>query len=326
MKKHFLIASTALTISTSVLSYDGIVLVLEAPLLREPSLSSTVLQVLRKGSKVYVPNEIGNAESMPEFIPTFDRAGNPAFIPSRYVKVITGQVNEKNQPISYKGNDPTDYRLEEPIPVTYPFPNKNFARASVSFIVGNNANSVYSYNSPFIKQSYGAEFGGRVSVMRKIAFDKNDRFYFGLITLVGTTSNNLSFTNANTAEESRMILRAGPWITYDAYKTENYNLTIGTGFTFNYHQSKLSVSNELLGEDRSFSGFSIAPMTSTQFMINDIIPNTDFITGIDFSLYLPHTLKSSNEPQNPELWGEDNQISGTLKTQLALFLGLQVKY
>lgn len=326
MKKHFLLATLVSAFSSTAFSYDAIVLVLEAPLLKEPTLSSTVLQVLRKGSKVYVPNEIGNSETMPEFIPTFDRAGNPAFIPSRYVKVITGQLNEKSQPISYQGHDPTDYRLEEPIPVTYPFPNHNIARATVSFVVGNNANPVYSYNSPFLKQNYGAEFGGRVTVMRKIAFDRNDRFYFGLITLLGTTKNNLSFTNANSAAESRFILRAGPWITYDAYKTDKYNLTIGTGFTFNYHQSKITVSNELAEEERSFSGLSLAPMTSAQFMINNIIPNTDFITGVDFSMYLPHSLKSPQNPEYPQLWGEDNQISGTLKTQLALFIGVQVKY
>lgn len=327
MRKYFLGLSTFLILSMNAASaYDGIIIVLEAPLLKSPSMKSTVLQVIRKGEKVYVPREYANPADMPEFIPTFDRAGNRAYVPSRYVKVVTGTTAESHQSIRYAGNDPTDYRLEEPIPKTYPFEDRNFLRASASFIVGNNTTAAYGYNSPFNSQEFRADMGGRIAITRKVAFDKYDRFYFGFIGLITTAKNTTKFKNDALAEESRSVMRGGPWLTYDAFKNEKLRLSIGTGFTFNYHRSSLLVDKAPQSEERLFSGFSISPMTNTTLQINDVLPNTDFVTGVDLSLFLPYSVKSNEEAEIPELWGENNQISSGLKAQASLFLGIQVKY
>lgn len=327
MKKYFFSLFTISFLSIGqAIAYDGIIIVLEAPLLRSPNLGSTVLQTIRKGGKVYIPREIGDLDTMPEFIPTFDRAGNPAFIPSRYVKVVTGRVDEREQPIRFAGHDPTDYRIEEPIPVTYPFEDRNFLRASAAFIVANNTTSSYAYNSSFNDQKFRAEMGGRLTITKKVAFDKYDRFYFGFIGLITSAKNTTKFKNESLAEESRGIIRGGPWLTYDAFKNDSYRLSIGTGFTFNYHRTTLLVDSGSESEERIFSGYSISPMTSTTFQINNVLPNTDFITGVDLSLFLPHTLKTTDEAEIPELWGEANQISSGLKAQASIFMGVQVKY
>jgi hypothetical protein len=325
-KKIFTLLTIPLLAIPQARAYDGVIIVLEAPLLKLPSLSSTVLQTIRKGETVYIPREIGNLSVMPEFIPTFDRAGNRAYIPSRYVKVVTGTVKENLQPIHYAGHDPTDYRIEEPIPVTYPFENRNFLRASAAFIVANNTTSTYAYNSAFNDQKFRAEMGGRLTLTKKVAFDNYDRFYFGFIGLITSAKNTTKFKNDNLAEESRGIIRGGPWLTYDAFKNDDYRLTIGTGFTFNYHRTTLFVDSGKEAEERIFSGFSISPMTSTTLQINNILPYTDFVTGVDLSLFLPHTLKTTNEAELPVLWGEDNQISTGLKAQASIFMGVQVKY
>lgn len=303
---------------------EGIILVLEAPLLKEPSMGATVLQTLRKGAKVYVPNEVTRGADFPEFIPTFDRAGNRAYIPSRYVKIITGLPNESRQAINFQGHDPTDYRLEEPIPKTYPFPDRQYVRASFSFQRGNNTSTPYDYNSNFSDQKYGGEMGVRVGVMKNVSYDKYNRFYFGIIGSIASAKNEIVFSNTTSASERRNVFRVGPWFTYDAFKSERFQISLGSGFTFNYHDSTISFAGINGGEDRSFSGYSFSPMTSTAFQISNIIPYTDFIGGVDCSLYLPHTLKAS-EAQYPEYWNS-NQISSTLKVQLALFLGIQVKY
>lgn len=327
MRKYFFGLSTFFVLSLNAASAsDGIIIVLEAPLLKSPSMGSTVLQVIRKGEKVFVPREYANPGNMPEFIPTFDRAGNRAYVPSRYVKLITGTTSESLQSIRYAGNDPTDYRLEEPIPATYPFEDRNFLRASAAFIVGNNTTAAYGYNSPFNSQKFNADMGGRIAITRKVSFDKYDRFYFGFIGLITTAKNSTTFKNDSLAEESRSVVRGGPWLTYDAFKNDNYRLSIGTGFTFNYHRSSLFVDKAPLSEERLFSGYSISPMTSTTLQINDVLPNTDLVTGVDFSLFLPYTVKSTEEAEIPELWGEDNQISSGLKAQASIFLGIQVKY
>ena len=325
MRKYFFHLFTFLALSTqAALAYDGVVIVLEAPLLKGPSLSSTVLQTIRKGERVFIPREYYVDGTLPDFVPTFDRAGNPAFIPAKYVKVISGTDNESKQPIRL-AHDPTDYRIEEPIPSTYPFEDRSFLRASISFIVGNNTTSPYSYNSSFDKQKYRAEMGGRLVISHKISYDKYDRFYFGMIGFITSSKNTVEFKNDNVAEESRDLIRVGPWFTYDAYKSDKYRLAIGTGFTFNYHRSTLFIDNASIGEERIFSGFSFSPMTSTSLQITEVFPNTDLIGGVDLSLFLPHSVKTTDQPAYPELWSED-QISSGLKAQASVFLGVQVRY
>ena len=326
MRKYFFGLSTFLILSINAANAnEGIIIVLEAPLLKSPSMGATVLQVIRKGHKVFVPAEYAHPGDMPEFIPTFDRAGNRAYVPSRYVKVITGTTAENRESIRYAGNDPTDYRIEEPIPKTYPFEDRNFLRASASFIIGNNTTAAYGYDTPFDSQEFRADMGARIAITRKVAFDKYDRFYFGFIGLITTAKNTTTFKNDSMAEESRSVIRGGPWLTYDAFKNDNYRLSLGTGFTFNYHRHSLFVDKAPVSEERLFSGFSLSPMTSTTLQINDVLPNTDFVTGVDLSLFLPYSAKSE-EAEIPELWGEDNQISSGLKAQASFFLGIQVKY
>jgi hypothetical protein len=326
MKKIIFILSFLLL--SKVYSYDAIVIVLEAPLLKEPKLSSVVLQTLRKGSRVYVPKEIGDLFELPEFIQTYDRVGNLAYVPTKYIKIVTHDLSESRMPITYPKNDPTDYRLEEPIPETYPFDNTSFLRASLALTMGNNMKAPFEYNSNFSKQTFSAESGGRLIVAHKINFDKHDRYYFGLFGAITTSNNTIQFQNETKASENRSILRLGPVITFDAFKTSDYRLTLGTGFTYNYHKSALKMSGAAGSEERLFSGYSLSPIANTQVQMTDVLPQTDLIAGADFSLFLPHTQTSKDEIAIPELWGTESptQIHSGLKPQVAFFLGVQVKY
>lgn len=326
MKKLSLFFS--LLLMENAFSYDAIVIVLEAPLLKEAKLNSTVLQTLRKGSKIYVPHEIGSQEVLPDFIQTYDRVGNIAYIPTKYIKLVSNNLSENSMPITYPTNDPTDYRLEEPIPNTYPFDNTNFLRASVALSLGNNMKAPLDYNSNFNKQTFSSESGGRLSITKKIKFDKHDRYYFGFISAITTSNNEIQFQNSNVAKENRSILRLGPIITFDAFKNSDYRLTLGTGFTYNYHKSALEMSGEEGTEERLFTGYSFSPVVNTIIQMMDILPQTDLIAGADLSLFLPHTQQSNNEISIPELWGAEppTQIHSGMKPQVSFFLGVQTKY
>ncbi len=325
-KYIFTLCTLLFFIPQVVFSYDAVVIVLEAPLLKSPDTGSSVLQTLRKGSRVYVPNEVVVGGIIPEYVPTFDRTGNRAYIPGRFIKVILGTTAEASTPITLAGHDPTDYRLEEPIPSTYPYAEQSYLRASVSLMIGNSTKSPYAYDSSFDKQNYPSEIGTRLSLTKKVDHDKYNRFYFGLMAIIATANNSLEFKNNNQAKENRSLLRTGPWLTYDSLKNDKYRLTLGTGFTFNYHRTSLSVDAGGMSEERLFSGFSIAPMVSSNFQISDVLPYTDLVAGMDLSLFLPHSQKDSESAEFPELWGQSNQIDSGLKAQASLFLGIQVKY
>ena len=320
-------------LSTFLYAYEAVVIVLEAPLLKEPKMSSIALQTLRSGERVYVPNEIGNLlatdQELPEFIQTYDRVGNIAYIPAKYIKIVTHEISEERMPIRHPISDPTDYRTEEPIPVTYPFDNTSYLRASISLSAGNNIKAPYDYNSAFNKQTFSAETGLKVVVSRKINFDHYDRYYFGFVTSINTTNNTLEFKNATLSKENRSVLKIGPILTFDAYKTENLRFTLGTGFTYNYHKSTITLSdNQGDSEERMFSGYSLSPFTNTTIQFQDILPLTDFIMGADLNLYLPHAQKTKDEIAVPVLWNSDapNQIQAGLKPQVSFFLGIQVRY
>ncbi len=314
---------------TSAFAFDAIVIVLEAPLLKEASLSSSVLQTLRKGEHLYVPSDLGDLSNLPEFISTYDRSGNEAFIPKKYIKIITNDIDEEQMPIAFEGRDPTDYRLEEPIPRSYPFSDYSFLRASVSLMMGNNLKAPYDYNNYYSTQSYSMESGARIAISRKISFDEFDRYYFGLLAIACSVNNRLTFTNNIESSENRSILRIGPVITYDTFKTNQYRMTVGAGFTYNYHRSTISVQGDLSAKDqRIFSGASFSPLANLFFQKIDVLPKTDLIGGADLNLYLPHTEKTSDPQSVPEVWNAkaSDQLSTALKIQVSLFLGFQFKY
>ncbi|MDO9183500.1 MAG: hypothetical protein Q7U04_13885 [Bacteriovorax sp.] len=315
MKKIILLLNFLLM--TKAYSYEAIVIVLEAPLLKEAKLGSTVLQVLRKGSKVYVPNEIGNQNELPEFVQTYDRVGDIAFIPSKYIKMITHDLSENKTSITYPVNDPTDYRLEEPIPETYPFDNSPYLRASLSYSMGNNTKTTADYDASFADQNFSSEIGARFSLTRKISFDKYDRYYFGLISFISSANNKILFKNNNSVTENHLVFRLGPSISYDAYKNNDYRLTIGTGFTYNYHLTNLKVDALETSEEISFNGYSLSPLANIYLQALDVFPKTDLLLGSDLSFYLPHSQISKTA---------SGQISSGLKSQVSFFLGLQAKY
>jgi hypothetical protein len=326
--KNIIFLALAFLVSTAFGS-EAVVIVLEAPLLKEPKLKSKVLQTLRKGSRVFVPNELINQEALPEFIQTYDRVGNVAYIPTEYIKISTNDLRESDMPITYPKKDPTDYRLEEPIPKTYPFDDASFLRASLALTSGSNLKSPYDYNSTFATQNFTAESGARLNITRKIKFDHYDRYYFGLYGAISTCNNTTSFQNSNVGKENRSVLRLGPVITYDLFKNRKYRLTLGSGFTYNYHKSSLKISAPSgESEERLFSGFSLSPFANSFVQIVDVLPLTDFIMGSDLTLYLPHHQNAITSTTIPNLWGTNpsNEIASGLKAQASFFFGVQVKY
>ena len=327
MKKIFFILF--LLISQNAFSYDAMVIVFEAPLLKKADYKSKVIATLRKGEHLFVPNTEANQEPLPEFISTFDKSGNELFVPTRYIKIIYNDIRELNSPIAFQGKDPTDYRIEEPIPKTYPYSDINFLRAGVSFTIGTNMKSPYEYNSPLSEQIYSTEQGARLTLMRKLDIDQADRYYFGLFSAINTVNNSIAFKNSVTvASENRSTIRVGPIFSYDVYKTYLMRVTLLTGFTYNYHKSTIDSRGDLQAyEQRIFSGYSLSPMAEVSFTKTEVLPVTDLIGGMNLSMYLPHSQKTSDKITIPEVWNTTaDQINSTLKLQASMFIGFQVRY
>ena len=304
---------------------EGIVLVLQAPLLKEPNFNSTVLQYIRKGEKIYIPNPVFSEQNIPEFISTYDRAGNLAYVPSKYLKLISNDESEGITNIKYGEHDPTDYRIEEPISKKYPFNDQPLVKASVSFSVGNNIKSPYNYQKQFAGQDYTMETGGRFLVSHKITFDSYDRFYFGLLVDISSVHNGYLFRNNDLADENRSNIKVGPYISFDAFKGEALRFTLGTGFTYNFHKAYIYFTNAYGNEERDFIGYSLSPLVSGYFQFLNIFPICDFIAGADLTLNLSRTLNATSSAVYVQDW-PSNQINESFSPQVSLFTGLQFKY
>lgn len=325
MKKN-LLAFILLSLSFKLHALEAVVIVLEAPILKDANYGSKVLATVRKGKKIYLHRTATLSGELPEFIPTIDRAGNPGFVPSKYLKVIYNTSEEYKTSISYAGNDPTDYRIEEPISRTYPFSDSTTLRASASFHLGSNLNTPYFYGKNYDSQANKPEMGARFTFLKNADHDKNDRFYFGGIGYIASTKNTLYFGDESTGQESRDVIRLGPFFNFDAYKDEKYRLSLGTGFTFNYLRTRIERESNFYVESRFFNGYSLSPLINIAFQINKIFPHTDLVTGLDASFYLPYKLSGDNNLEHPELWGDSSTIESRFKAQASGYIGLQFSH
>ncbi len=325
MKKSLSLLFLTLISSPLHAAYEATVIVLEAPLLKDASYSSKVLATLRKGDKLQIPNNIVEKGEIPDFLPTLDRAGNTVFVPTKYVKIIYNDNREYLTSINYPVNDPTDYRLQEPISKIYPFDDSQTFRASFAYHIGSNFNSNYDYAQNFTSKGNSFEHGFRVTSLAKATHDPHDRFYFGFIGYVNTLQNEIHFTNGSSSRESHDVYRVGPFFNYDAYKTFKHRLSIGAGFTYNFHRTVITREDAGVEDTRIFDGYSLSPLFNLSFIRHDLFPYTDIVAGFDASFYLPHSLKTKDEAKT-NLWTDEVEIKSSLKIQTSAYLGLQFKY
>tara|TARA_R110002049_G_scaffold152839_1_gene316982 strand:+ start:952 stop:1983 length:1032 start_codon:yes stop_codon:yes gene_type:complete len=343
MRNLFLIL--LLTLSSRLFAAQAIVIVLEAPLLEEPSLDSNVKQVVRKGDKIYLHDRHFSASDWEstsgasqkdilvdvvydeEFYQALSKDGLPAYIQTKYVKVIYQDDRELTNPVSRFEVDPTDYRLEEPLPEGYPLSDKDKKKAAALFSMGTHSKSSYQFNDEIIDEDYANSYGLTLLYMTKVDYDLFDRFYFG--TKIGFENNNVDFGFANGANVKQSLGRysIGPHISFDIYKTERTRLTAYTNISLTYHRAYLTYEdiNEGL-EERSFSAWGITPEIGTMWQWTEIIPDTDLVLGANIVTQPGVEMTPSSEGIG-NYWNNELDVLTTEAGLRASFtLGIQARY
>jgi hypothetical protein len=307
-------------------SNDGIIIVLNASLLKSPQEGATVLQNVRKGSRIYIPASLDLKKALPEFIQTFDRAGNVAFIRSHHVKIITNDEQEQQWPSSMGEYDPTDYRLEEPIIASYPFLYHEYGRVSFDLSMGTNPLAPYNYGNQLSGQNYAYEKGIRFQATKRFSSDNSNRFFLGAIGRIAIAANTFSFLDGSNSTESRSVIRLGPFVSYDAYRNSFFRFSTGLGLTVNYHRSSISLRDRIgNGDQQFFSGFSISPVASLSLVRDNIIPGLDLTLGSDYYLQLPYSQAVAIQSSSPVYWNSA-KIQSSTHSQVSFFIGVQTKY
>ena len=130
-----------------------------------------------------------------------------------------------------------------------------------------------------------------------------------------------------TATELHGQFGLGPFVTYDAYRDDDYRLCFTGGFSFNWNRTLATIEGEGEEENRIFTAYTITPKIGTLLELPHVIPSVDVVLGTSLQFHLPYTLEPQGPAINATSWNEeDDRISYPLGGNFTVFLGIQTVY
>jgi len=363
MKIFFLIF---ISLVSNAHALDAVVTVLETPLLQHRSYNAKVVQYLRKGDIIKVHPSLNNntefdhlapspeklaklkkelnespewnqdplfkgivtdATIEDEFIPTLDRQGNTVYVIRDHFYLYFTDRKEFDQTTLKK--DPTDYRLEEPLPKSYPLYSLSGYRGQITLGITQPYYESYPYPSNVKTKGYTSPIDLNMTYLRKTPDDKYDRFFFGGTFNLRTFTNTYTLFNGVSAKEQGIKLGIGPYITYDAYKGVENRLNLYGSINVNFfNQLNISQEKDGIEEQRNYRTITLSPRIGVQYHRKQILEDVDFVLGTSIEME-PATTFQSTSAANQETWwvsgGSDKFKTRTTFT-LGGYLGFQSAY
>lgn len=349
----FFICSTSLAYAL-----EAVVTVLEAPLFRSPSYDAPVVQYKRKGDVIKIHPSLANTDKYDilaptpqkrqtirkrlnldeqdekkntftaedEFIPTLDRQGRRAYILASHLYVYYEDRRELDQNVSQY--DPTDYRLQEPLPKNYPFKSPKGFRGQALLGFTQPYTESYPYLYKARTKGYMNPIDFNLTYLKNLPSDTQDRFYYGGTFQFKIYQNTFSFDDIR-AEEKAMRFGIGPYVSYDAYKGVKNRINVFASVNFYFFNEIAVTQHSPNGADsRNYRAFSLSPRAGLQYHRKSFVENMDFVAGTSVEFDLPTTYKATEGARVEGLWkdpGTDHfSTRGTFN--LAGFLGIQAAY
>lgn len=361
-----LFLSLLFIISSNAFALEAVVTVLEAPLFRAKSYDAPVVQYFRKGVVIKIHPALKNItkydhmapspekynelkkklESLPEwqdplfkdgkehtvyledeFIPVIDRLGNIAYVLSEHIYVYFEDEREFTQ--NFPKKDPTDYRLQEPLPKNYPLYTPTGHRGQIYLGFSQAYNESYNYPDSIKTKSYTNPIEINMSALWQAPQDTRDRFYVGANWFFKGYENTYTFFDSRTSKEKYFQFGLGPVLSYDAYKGEKNRLNFSYSINF-IPLNHLTISQEL--EDRKdqrvYRALNFSTRLGIQYHRKDITDDVDFILGTSIDYESPASFQAQQAGDEPAWWqkvgGEKYTTRGFFT--LSGFMGLQSAY
>lgn len=326
-----------------VLSAEGVIIVLEAPLYEKEMKGSAIVEYIRKGERIFIhdrhldlsPNERDYGQTIPNIQSDFylvqDKNGQDAYIEKRFVKKIYKDERENLEPISPFDHDPTDYRLKEPLPPKYPALTDDRYRAFINLATGPATKVNYPYADTLKGENYNLRRGVELAYLKNIEFDIVNRFYFG--AKFHFWQDEATFTLYDWNNEKKLATEehgqfgVGSYVSYDAYRDFRYRVSFNGGFTFNWNRTYVNLKSKDEEENRFFSAYTITPSLGTLLQFPNALPRADIILGSSLQFNLPYELLPAARPINQTSWNKDSdQIAYPFGGVFTVFIGLQTSY
>lgn len=354
-------------IPTSVFALEAVVTVLEAPMFREKNYDSHVVQYLRRGDVIKIHPSIANTteynkhspspqklaklkqkmKATPEynedplfrgeeentfyvedeFIPTLDRQGQRAYVLSEHIYVYFNDSRELKQRVSH--TDPTDYRLEEPLPKNFPLTTPTGYRGQFLAGITQPYYESYPYRQSIRTKGYTSPVDLNFTLLKEAKGNYEQRFFVGGTFHFRTFRNSYTFEDKRLSEEYNIKLGLGPTASYDAYKGVKNRVNISGSLIFDLID-RMAITQSLndVEERRLYTGMSFGPKLNLQYHRKEVMEEIDFVLGTTMEMGLPMTYTAQNKGHNPDWWrglGSDKFKTRTTFT-VGAFIGLQSAY
>lgn len=321
-------------LTTNLWAAEGMIVVLEAPMFRRPDISSDVVQYTRKGQRIYIhpavvvdrrkfsdvpwndaayKKKLAEDDPMPiskdiadyhdgmDFILTKDKQGRDAWMLREHVHIFYEDQREHAQKDPYP--DPTDYRLLEPLPDTYPIARDELLRGSLALSLGSPYIRTYPYNEKIKAEAVGSQYEVHGQLTRRLKVDEAGRWYGGGMFTVRTSMSRYTLETRR-AEERWTRLGAGGLMTMDAWRTDKQRITLtGALIVYPYSQASIAQSEDGVEENRNFWGWNFGGRMGAQWQRLRVIGELDLVLGLWGELESPMRMQAKTSTNRREWWG-----------------------
>lgn len=354
-------------LSFNAFALDAVVTVLETPMFKYRSYEAPVVQYLRKGDVIkihpsvannpdfdqYAPSPAKLAELKKkmketpeynddkmfrgeeentafledEFIPTLDRQGNTVYVLSEHIFVYFNDAREYKQHVIAK--DPTDYRLEEPLPRKYPLKTVSGLRGQFIMGITQPYYESYPYLDQIKRKGYQSPVDLNLTFLKQAPGEYQERLFIGGTLNFRTSTNTYTFHDRRFSEEVSYRLGLGPTISYDAFKSEKNRVNLSGTILVNFLDRKqITQSLDQTTEDRLYTGYSVSPRISLQYHRKQILEDVDFVLGTAMEMTSATNYQAKNGAGQASWWRHLGDDKFTTRTTFALggYVGLQSAY
>jgi hypothetical protein len=341
MKKTLIVF--LLFLSANAFALEAVVTVLETPLFRDKSYDAPVVQHLRKGDVIKIHPSVGNSRRFDhmgprtnnpntfyiedEFIPTLDRQGKRAWVLSKHLYVYFEDARELEQNTARL--DETDYRLQEPLPKTYPLTSPSGYRGQILFGMTQTHSESYPYRDSVSTKSYTTPMELNFTLLKQGPGQYQDRLFIGGTFSARTYENTYTFEQKRFSEERGIKFGVGPTISYDAFKGEKNRINISGTIIVNFYDTlRVTQESSTDNEVRNYKGYSLAPRLTAQYHRKEVIPEIDFVLGTSLEVNLATTYQAEDGARNEAWWQEIGADKFTTRTMFSLggYVGIQSAY
>ncbi|MBF0208301.1 MAG: hypothetical protein HQK53_15600 [Oligoflexia bacterium] len=267
------------------------IVVFEAPIFQQETINAKVVDRVKKGKIIHIhPQHFSSSESEVEtksdFYRTFDSNGQDAYILKEHVMLITNDTRESPPAIDNK-NDPTDFRLAEPLPENYPYyDDKHNYNLAISIGTKSELSDLY-IPKPSIDQR---ESGMPVELNLIITYAPT---LFGVTVVYAHQTNKYLLIDGTTTTEKYRSLGIGPYFSVALWRKLSHNLyTFFSPLFYFYNKIQLNSSYQSINSafDNTYQNRHLAIRGGIYYQYDNLFPGLNTQLGINMEVSCPRTV------------------------------------